>query len=73
MSDESLIELEKQLLQLPQESRASLGEKLICSLEAQQHTEAETAWIEEVERCYEAIQRGKVNTLNSDEVFRSIR
>lgn len=73
MSDESLKELEKQLLQLSRKSRASLVEKLIRSLEAEQHTEVETAWIEEVERRFEEIQKGEVKLLNADEVFLNFR
>lgn len=73
MPDKSMKELENELMQLSQETRASLAEKLIRSLEAEQHTEVETAWIEELERRYRAIQNGEVDALDADKVFSSIR
>lgn len=71
--DKKLEELEQEALQLSPESRASLAEKLIRSLEAEQDAAVEAAWIEEAERRYRAIQAGEVTTLDGDEVFNQIR
>jgi len=71
--DKKLAELEQEALQLSPESRASLAEKLIRSLEAEQDAAVEAAWIEEAKRRYRAIQAGEVTTLDGDEVFNQIR
>lgn len=73
MPDKTLKELEHEVLQLPSESRANLAEKLIRSLEAEQDTEVETAWVREAERRYQAIQAGEVAMLEADDVFRQVR
>lgn len=61
--DKTLEELEREALQLSPESRASLAEKLIRSLEAEQDAAVGAAWVEEAERRYKAIQTVEVTTL----------
>lgn len=66
-------ELEHEVLQLPSESRANLAEKLIRSLEAEKDAEVETAWVQEAERRYRAIQNEDVTLLDADVVFHKVR
>ena len=73
MPDKKFEELEHEVLQLPSESRANLAEKLIRSLEAEKDAEVETAWVQEAERRYRAIQAGEVTMLEADEVFQKVR
>ena len=73
MPDKPLKELERAVLQLPSESRANLAEKLIRSLEAEQDTAVETAWVQEAERRYQAVQAGEVVMLDADDVFQKVR
>jgi len=73
MPDKKFEELENAVLQLPSESRANLAEKLIRSLEAEKDAEVETAWVQEAERRYRAIQAGEVAMLDADDVFQKVR
>jgi len=73
MIDKKLEELEHEVLQLPTQSRAILAEKLIRSLEADQETEVESAWIQEVEQRYHEVMEGQVTPVDADTAFRKIR
>jgi putative addiction module component (TIGR02574 family) len=59
-------------LALPAESRATLAEKLLRSLDAPDQAEIDAAWTLEAEKRLAAIERGEARTVPADEVFRSL-
>jgi putative addiction module component (TIGR02574 family) len=63
-------ELEKAVMSLPVEERASLAHKLIASIDDDPTVEAEEAWMREVDRRAEEVLRGEVELVPGDEVFR---
>jgi putative addiction module component (TIGR02574 family) len=58
-------------LVLPPESRATLAEKLLQSLDAHDQAEIDAARAAETERRFAAIERGEARTVPAAEVFRS--
>jgi len=73
MTDKRLKDLEKEVLQLPSESRASLAEKLIRSLETEQNADVASAWVQEVQRRYREVQENAISLEDADMVFRKVR
>jgi len=73
MTDKRLKDLEKEVLQLPSESRASLAEKLIRSLETEQNADVASAWVQEVQRRYREVQEKAISLEDADMVFRKVR
>ncbi len=65
--------IEKEALQLPSHERAILAEKLLHSLDEEEDTDVERAWIEEAERRYKEYKRGKTSGRSIDDVLREIR
>lgn len=68
-------ELRAEVLQLPEEERLRLAEELFESVEESEGTpeEIEAAWNEEIVRRVQAFERGEVDTVDGEEVFRRIR
>jgi putative addiction module component (TIGR02574 family) len=60
------------VLALPAESRATLAEELLRSLDAQDQAEIDAAWAAEAEKRLAAIERGEAHTVPAAEVFRSL-
>ena len=60
-------------LSLPVDSRLSLVEKLIASLNLPVDEEIEKLWAEEAERRIEDIDAGKTKLIPGDKVFAKIR
>jgi hypothetical protein len=60
-------------LSLPSDARASLIEELLRSLNLPASSEIERLWAEEAERRVEQIDRGEVELLDGEEVFRELR
>jgi putative addiction module component (TIGR02574 family) len=65
--------IQKEALQLPIHERANLVVNLIRSLDEEEDPEAETKWMEEVERRFREYESGRVHGIPADEVFRRIR
>ena len=72
MSD-TLKEIEKKALELPEKERALLAEHLITSLEKTYDPDVESAWVEESERRYQAYKSGSIQGIPAEEVFRKAR
>lgn len=62
-----------QALKFPEEKRAELTEMLIQSLDVKETEEIRQAWIGEIQRRYEEIQRGTVKCRPREEVLRDAR
>ena len=58
-------------LSLPPETRAALAERLLESLDDQDRSEIDAAWMEEAERRLRDYKDGKVRSIPADEVLRS--
>ncbi|HEX8245375.1 MAG TPA: addiction module protein [Longimicrobium sp.] len=67
--------LEAEALELPTNERAALAHRLIASLDegADDPTEVELAWEEEIQQRMEAYRRGEVQTISSADVFAKAR
>ena len=63
-----LTQLFREAMELEDSDRATLAGLLIESLEGPQDTDVESAWAAEVERRWQEIQSGKVQTIPWDEV-----
>ena len=61
--------IENELLNLPQEERAFLADRLLRSLDREVLTDIDLAWINEAERRYADYKNGKRQGVNSDIVF----
>ena len=61
--------IENELLNLPQEERAFLADRLLSSLDREVLTDIDLAWINEAERRYADYKNGKRQGVNSDIVF----
>lgn len=79
-------ELRAQVLQLPAGDRAALAHDLLVSLDSETDSpgdsiapvawgspEFEAAWVEEIERRAEAVERGEVETLDAHEVLAKLK
>jgi putative addiction module component (TIGR02574 family) len=62
-----------QALSLPADARLSLVEKLLVSLNLPTQGEVDRLWAEEAERRVSQIERGEVELVSGEEVFRKIR
>jgi len=65
--------LKEDLLMLPQESRASLASALIESLDECVDADAESAWIEEIQRRDAEIRAGTAKLKPADQAIREAR
>ena len=65
--------LKEDLLMLPQESRASLASALIESLDECVDADAESAWIEEIQRRDAEIRDGTAKLKPADQAIREAR
>lgn len=64
-------ELENLLLQLPQQERARLAERLIASLDDE--SELEKTWYDEVERRLAEFESGQMESVSAEEVFSALQ
>ncbi len=64
-----LDKVEQEALNLPQEERAFLADRLLSSLGGEALSENDTAWVAEAERRYEEYQAGKRKPIPAKEVF----
>lgn len=70
----SLADLLPQVMQLPEEDRASLARQLLLSLEPEDHdADAEAAWAVELEARLAAIQQGRFSARDWREALADIR
>lgn len=70
----SLMEIEQELLSLPQAERARLAHRLIVSLDEDVPPDegVEAAWIEEVKRRDAEIERGDAQLIPAEEAMRRV-
>ena len=68
-----LKEVEKQAFLLPPHERENLAAMLIQSLDNENLTEVDEAWIREAERRYQDYIDGKTQGISGDTVFSEIR
>lgn len=69
----SLIELEQEASRLSEKDRALLACHLIASIDPEEDVDAESAWLEEAERRYQAFRQGKLTAKPADQVFREAK
>lgn len=62
----------KAALSLPADTRASLAERLLESLEEKDRADIDEAWALEAERRIQAFEQGSVSSIPGDEVIRSL-
>ena len=60
-------------LSLPSNARAALAERLLQSLDDEEFSDIDEAWIKEAERRYQELRQGKVTGIPAHEVFAQIR
>lgn len=65
-------ELERTALQLDTSSRARLAERLLASLDELPAGELEALWLDEAERRDLALERGELEAMPADDVFREL-
>ena len=68
-----LEQLKEDLLALPPQSRASLAQALIESLDEGYDEDAETLWLEEIKRRDDEIRSGRAVLKPADQVLRDTR
>ncbi len=68
-----LKELEDELLQLSEEKRAELAQKLLLSLDSPSEREIEEDWLDEAERRARDLDEGIVKPIPADEARRKAR
>jgi putative addiction module component (TIGR02574 family) len=64
-----LVDLERQLSELPVEQRAQLASFLLATLEPADEGDIEAAWVQEAERRLAAFEAGELEAVSSEEVF----
>lgn len=69
----SVAELEQEARHLPPQDRALLAYHLIASIDPGEDVDAETSWLEEAERRYQAYRQGKLTAKPTDQVFREAK
>ena len=69
MSSTGLVDLERQLSELPLEQRAQLASFLLATLEPADEGDIESAWVEEAERRLTAFEAGEMEAYPAEEVF----
>jgi putative addiction module component (TIGR02574 family) len=60
-------------LALPPEDRANLAEKLLDSLGEKEQAEIDAAWAEEAQRRLAAFDRGEMEAIPAEDVFRALK
>lgn len=60
-------------LSLPSNARAALAERLLQSLDDEEFSDINDAWIKEAERRYQELRQGKVTGIPAHKVFAQIR
>ena len=65
----TLEQIEHEALNLPQQERAFLADRLLSSLEDDVLSEVDIAWVEEAERRYQEYKEGKRKPVPAAEVF----
>ncbi|PIE91390.1 MAG: addiction module protein [Acidobacteria bacterium] len=67
---ESLKKIESELLSLSSQQRAFLADRLLSSLDGEEHlTETDAAWLAEVESRYEQYKKGLQKGIPAEVVF----
>lgn len=69
----SVAELKQEASRLPEKDRAVLAHHLIASIDLGEDVDAESAWLEEAERRYQAFRQGKLAAKPADLVFREAK
>ena len=69
----SVAELEQEARHLPIRDRALLAQHLIASIDPGEDVDAETAWLEEAERRYQAYRQGRLAAKPAEQVFREAK
>jgi putative addiction module component (TIGR02574 family) len=65
-----LKEIEKEIMQLPEQERAILAKNIILSLDKEEDPDAERLWIKEAERRSREYKSKKVKGKPAEEVFK---
>ncbi len=65
----SLKKLEREVLNLSQQERAFLADRLLSSLDGDIVNDVDIAWVEEAERRYQEYLAGKRDGIPANEVF----
>lgn len=68
-----LEQITQSALALPSNVRATLAERLLQSLDDEEFSDIDEAWIKEAEKRYSELQQGKVAGIPAQEVFAQIR
>jgi hypothetical protein len=68
-----LVDLERQLSELPVEQRAQLASFLLATLEPADEGDVEAAWVEEAERRLAAFRAGEMGTIPAEEALADAR
>ncbi|MSO18863.1 MAG: hypothetical protein EXQ56_00110 [Acidobacteria bacterium] len=66
-------QLLQQVLSLPPEESAQVAEKILSSLDASAQQEIDSLWAAEAESRIDAFERGEMQSIPAEDVFRSIR
>ena len=66
-------EIEREIRSLSDDERNELLRDLVADLDGNPAPEVEKAWMEEAQRRLRELQRGDVEVLSADEVFKSAR
>jgi len=69
----ALEEIEKQAMHLECPDRAQLAAHLIASIDPGEDIDAETMWVKEAERRYEAFKKGKAASIPADDALKQAR
>lgn len=68
-----LEDIERDAIQLPEDQRLRLAEKLISSVEGISDTGVEEAWCQEISARIESYRTGKVQAVPASEVFARLK
>jgi putative addiction module component (TIGR02574 family) len=68
-----LEQITQSALSLPLNARAALAERLLQSLDDEEFSDIDEAWIKEAEKRYQELRQGKVSGIPAAEVFSQIR
>jgi len=68
-----IADIEREVLQLPEQDRARLAEHLLQSLAPGEDVDAEDEWLKEAERRYRAFREGKSTARSAEEVLGDAR
>ena len=64
-----LEKVERDALSLPEQQRALLADRLLCSLNGEVLNDVDTAWVAEAERRYAEYKGGKRKPIPASQVF----